>query len=108
MAGTDYANMSEGGGDSCISSQGSWSEDFSSNAENDFETSDSDPESSDTNTEFTDDDSDASDEGEKDPDNSEADDVLIHLEDYQLNPGLLFHLLMKPLDQWEYFVTKFL
>ena len=70
--------MSEGGGDSFISSQGSWSEDFSSNGKNDFETS-----------YFY--------EGHKDPDNSE---------DANLTLALLFHLLMKPSDQWENFVTK--
>ena len=47
--------MSESGGESLFSSVGSWSENFSSNGENDFRTNDFERESSDANPGLTDD-----------------------------------------------------
>ena len=87
--------MSESGGESLFSSVGSWSEDFSSNGENDFGTSDFERESSDANPGLTDDEDEGSDDEQMD-DDREANDVeveiqdeRIHLEDVQLIPGLV-------------------
>ena len=97
--------MSESGRESLFSSVGSWSEDFSSNSENDFGTSDFERESSVANPGLTDDEDEGSDDEQID-DNREANDVEVEIEDGQLIPGFSFPSFEEAIRSMEEFCDK--